>query len=315
VNAAPKPPVRPTCPPRTYSKVALIHGALLLLLVLFSLFSFRKPADKYIEMVELGTSNPGKGEYDGEEVQGGGGSRDALPPAPEPPPPVQPPTPVPTPPVPVVPPVPVTPPQPVPPPKPQQAVEPPKPAPPKPAPPKPAPVTPPKPAQPDKPKAAEPRKVSLKEVTRTTGGNGASASQAPAKAAGKGPGTSEGDIKKGLKEGLKAAGVPDGTGSGRYGDPNGSPDASSYLTLLRYEVRRAWRKPALTDPSLTGQVRVRILRDGTLVFKGIEQSSGNAVFDDSVRDAVRACGRLSKPLPPGLGNPDYEVVVQFELKD
>jgi outer membrane biosynthesis protein TonB len=314
--AVKQPVVRATCPPRTFSIVAAIHAGIFVLLFLVSfLLSFRNPPQKVIEMVNLGTDNPGKGEYDGEPTQGGGGTQEQLPPAPESPP--KPPTPI----------------------KPvqqkvQEAVpEPPKPVPPPPKPPvqtpvqqapvKPQPVAPPvKPKPPATVKATESKapdtkKFSLKEVTRPSNatGGGTSTSAQAAKQAGKGPGASAGDIKNGLKESVKAAGVSDGTGHGAYGDPNGSPDANKYLSLLKYELTRAWRRPTLGDSNLSAYVRVQILRDGTLVFKGIDTGSGDTVFDGSVADAVRACGKLSKPLPDGMGDPNYEVSVQFKLQD
>jgi len=37
-------------------------------------------------------------------------------------------------------------------------------------------------------------------------------------------------------------------------------------------------------------------------------------MDASVEQAVRSTPRLAKPLPTGLGSPDYIVIIQFKLE-
>ncbi|GAB4246776.1 MAG: hypothetical protein OHK005_12710 [Candidatus Methylacidiphilales bacterium] len=109
---------------------------------------------------------------------------------------------------------------------------------------------------------------------------------------------------------LPTVGVTAGTGQGRPG----TVDASSYHALIRSTLERNWVKPTGVPLGREALVRVRIQSDGTVTPLGISRSSGDATLDGSALEAVRRTGRLSRPLPEGLGNPDYEVVVNFKLE-
>jgi TonB family protein len=123
----------------------------------------------------------------------------------------------------------------------------------------------------------------------------------------KGPSAS--DIRGQLSKGLQSVGVVGGTGSGAAG----SPDGSAYNALIKKTLVGNWSKPAASGGSLKTLVKIRVRPDGTVELVGLSGSSGDKAMDQSVLDAVRASGRLAKPLPEGLGSPDYEVVVNFQL--
>jgi protein TonB len=78
-------------------------------------------------------------------------------------------------------------------------------------------------------------------------------------------------------------------------------------------LERNWTKPTLHSPVGEAFIRIRINPDGSLTPLGISRSSGNAILDESALAAVRAARTVGKPLPEGLGSPNYEVVVNFKL--
>lgn len=123
----------------------------------------------------------------------------------------------------------------------------------------------------------------------------------------KGPSAS--DIRGQLSKGLQSVGVVGGTGSGAAG----SPDGSAYNALIKKTLVGNWAKPTASGGNLKTLVKIRVRPDGTVELVGLSGSSGDKAMDQSVLDAVRASGRLAKPLPEGLGSPDYEVVVNFQL--
>ena len=180
---------------------------------------------------------------------------------------------------------------------------------PKPAPtPKPEPAPQPKPNPPPAPK----HQVKVSAVKKTVTTTGA------AKAAPKGPPPpSAADIKSRL-----AASVPGetpgsgGDGAGMEGRPDGiADDFSWYRALIKQTVQAKWKKPPIpSGDKLITEVSIRIAPDGTVTFLNLAKPSGDAAMDASVEAAVRAASRIPRPLPLGLGNPDYTVIIQFKLE-
>lgn len=331
--------VRSTPGPRTLTWVTLFHLILISGFVLIPIWLKKKPEERFIEVVDLGAPDPAIGQPDA--------SREvSAPPGPPTPAPNSPPAPVPAQQAKVAEPLaaPVQPPKAVPtakpepnrevatPSKPKPTTPPPPPSPsppvreakPKPAKPEPVKVATPKPTarptdqteKPSGPKPA-PRQITVNTtlVKRTTGSEGSGTS-----AANTGPTTSHqterggggldpATIQKRLAAALPTVGVTAGTGQGRPG----IVDASSYHALIRSTIERNWSKPTDVAPGREALVRVRIQPDGTVMPLGIFRSSGEASLDTSALEAVRKTSRLPRPLPDGLGNPDYEVVVNFKL--
>jgi TonB family protein len=76
-----------------------------------------------------------------------------------------------------------------------------------------------------------------------------------------------------------------------------------------------WQQPrGLVVTGAKFRVRAEIVldADGGVVSARIVASSGNAEMDQSVRDAVRQVSRVSS-LPPGLADPTYAVILNFDL--
>ncbi|MDX6765347.1 MAG: energy transducer TonB [Candidatus Methylacidiphilales bacterium] len=296
--------------PATFAWVVFFHLLALALLTLLPQLHAPGKSDPFIEMVALGELDPGEGNSL-EQTSSGQGPISPLTPShapaplqpPKPPSPaaaITPPTPAPAPPIPT--PQPTSQAQPVTPPK--NTVPPPSPTPtPTPAKSKPAPV---------------PVKVNLTPVKRGDGatapsGAGTSTPQhTQPGGTGSGQGLSASEIKARLAGKVGNAGIPGGTGSGRPGDPDGDPNAEPYKALIKVVLTKAWEKPSIPE-DLKATLRIRVKPDGTLVFEGLEKSSGNAEMDASVIGTVHRVGKLPQALPPGLGNPDLVVPVIFEL--
>jgi len=274
---------------RTVLIVAGIHVALIAIVGL-PFATCQKPQKiQPVEIVDLGSLRPGPG---------------------SPAPPIQNQTPITQ-----TPPAPPAPqPQPEAQPEPQAAPEPvPEPVVETPPPPKPEPKPEPTPQPKPNPKPAPKHEVKVsavkKKVTKPTG---------ETKSAPKGPPPpSAADIKSRL-----AASVPGeapgsgGDGAGMEGRPDGiADDFSWYRALIKQTVQAKWKKPPIpSGEKIITEVSIRIAPDGTVTFLNLSKPSGDAAMDASVEAAVRAAARIPRPLPPGLGTPDYTVIIQFKLE-
>ena len=150
----------------------------------------------------------------------------------------------------------------------------------------------------------------VKKKVTTASGVAKTTSPAP-------PGPSAADIKSRL-----SAAVPgEAPGAGGYGaGPEGRPDGiaddfSWYRALIKQTVQAKWKKPPIpSGEKIITEVSIRIAPDGTVTFLNLSKPSGDAAMDASVEAAVRAAARIPRPLPPGLGSPDYTVIIQFKLE-
>ena len=175
--------------------------------------------------------------------------------------------------------------------------------------PKPTPETKPNP-QP-KPTPKHEVKVSgVKKKVATTSGETKPTPKAPA-------GPSASDIKSRLASKIPAeAPGSGGDGAGMEGRPDGiADDFSWYRALIKQTVQAKWKKPPIpSGEKIITEAAIRIAPDGTVTFLNLSKPSGDAVMDTSVEAAVRAAVRIPRPLPPGLGSPDYTVIIQFKLE-
>lgn len=139
-------------------------------------------------------------------------------------------------------------------------------------------------------------------------GQGLSASDVENKLRGKfGPGSGAGS-----GPGKGNAGVENGTGQGRLGDPNGVANAPWYDTYIGNQLKQNWVKPTLSGSTIEAWASVRIFPDGSVQFLKLNKSSGVAEMDQSVIAAIESVQKLGTPPPKGLPNP-YDRVVKFEL--
>ena len=187
---------------------------------------------------------------------------------------------------------------------------------PKPAPkPEPTPAPKPEPAPEPKPNPKPPAKHEVKVSTvkkKVTAPSGESkpTSKAP-------PGPSAADIKSRLSAAVPGeAPGSGGDGAGMEGRPDGiADDFSWYRALIKQTVQAKWKKPPIpSGEKIITEVAIRIAPDGTVSFLNLSKPSSDAAMDASVEAAVRAAAKIPRPLPDGLGSPDYTVIIQFKLE-
>jgi TonB family protein len=125
------------------------------------------------------------------------------------------------------------------------------------------------------------------------------------------------DIKNRLTSKLPAGqGGGEGDGAGNAGRPDGiADDFSWYRALIKQSIQSAWKKPPIpAGDKIFTEVEIKIAANGAVTFQKISRPSGDSAMDTSVEQAVRSTPRLPKPLPAGLGSPDYTVIIQFKLE-
>ena len=130
-------------------------------------------------------------------------------------------------------------------------------------------------------------------------------------------GPSASDIKSRLASKIPVeAGGGGGDGAGNAGRPDGvADDFSWYRALIKQSIQSAWKKPPIpAGEKIYTEVEIKISESGAVTFLRISRPSGDSAMDTSVEQAVRSTPRLAKPLPAGLGSPDYTVIIQFKLE-
>ena len=155
------------------------------------------------------------------------------------------------------------------------------------------------------------KKVSVSTSTASTESKASSTqSREPA-------GPSASDIKSRLASKIPGeAGGGGGDGAGNAGRPDGiADDFSWYRALIKQCIQSSWKKPPIpAGEKIYTEVEIKISESGSVTFLRISQPSGDPAMDSSVEQAVRSTPRLPKPLPAGLGSPDYTVIIQFKLE-
>jgi len=130
-------------------------------------------------------------------------------------------------------------------------------------------------------------------------------------------GPSASDIKNRLASKIPGeTGGGGGDGVGNAGRPDGiADDFSWYRALIKQCIQSSWKKPPIpAGEKIYTEVEIKISESGAVTFLRISRPSGDPAMDSSVEQAVRSTPRLPKPLPAGLGSPDYTVIIQFKLE-
>jgi protein TonB len=92
-------------------------------------------------------------------------------------------------------------------------------------------------------------------------------------------------------------------------------EIAAYRALIKRLLYASWTRPGGLDSRLEATVDVRVQPDGSLHLVGLRESSGQDVFDQSALAAVRSVRKIPKPLPAGMGDPDYLVPIIFASQD
>jgi TonB family protein len=114
----------------------------------------------------------------------------------------------------------------------------------------------------------------------------------------------------------EAASASPGNGGGKHGNGRGSGAGdsalSAYVGILTNRFQAAWNQPTgemAMGKTLEVTVKLKVEADGTVTEFTIINGSGNAVVDESVREAGK---RIAK-LPPPPNNAAFSAPVRFEL--
>ena len=104
-----------------------------------------------------------------------------------------------------------------------------------------------------------------------------------------------------------------GTGPGdTAGSGSGDSALAGYVGILTNRFQAAWNQPTsemALGKMLNVTVRLKVEPDGTVTEFDIIEGSGNAVVDDSVREA----GKKITKLPPPPNGQAFSAPVRFEL--
>ena len=278
-------------PRRTLLIVVGIHFALLLVLGLPMARCHKTPPIKPVEIVDLGSLRPGPGLPSPTSTAPAASSQTKESPVTTPPVPEPAEEPAPT------PPVPERQPEPEPEPKPVPVPET-----------KPVPTPQPEPPKKHQVKVSSAKKKVTVAPTETK--------TSPAKS-NEPPGPSASDIKNRLASKIPGeTGGGGGDGAGNAGRPDGvADDFSWYRALIKQCIQSSWKKPPIpAGEKIYTEVEIKISEGGAVTFLRISRPSGDPAMDASVEQAVRSTPGLPKPLPTGLGSPDYTVIIQFKLE-
>lgn len=169
-----------------------------------------------------------------------------------------------------------------------------------------------------------------KSATTTTANTKAKTTTGTAK------GSSADDIKNRFAKALTAAedGTPygdgkkagGGSGKGRIGSPNGSPDGVvggvgqgspnwRYFEHVHDVMYEAWGDTgAALDKKLMATVELRVAKDGTITDVSLRIPSGSKAMDDSVLSAARKVQRLDPPPDSLVRGEAAKITVDFQVE-
>ncbi len=103
-----------------------------------------------------------------------------------------------------------------------------------------------------------------------------------------------------------ASGTGSGSGGGMY-----SPFAGYYDSVEK-AVKENWQQPSGVPIGTTAIATIRVERSGMVSMKSITRRSGNALFDQSVQNALNATTQLP---PPPADLPSNTIEIEFVLSD
>jgi colicin import membrane protein len=89
-------------------------------------------------------------------------------------------------------------------------------------------------------------------------------------------------------------------------------EADKHKAVIRQKVSRNWNRPAGSRPGLECTVRVRLVPGGEVLEAAVVRSSGDALFDRSVENAVYKASPLPLPQNPELF--EYFRVIEFVFR-
>jgi outer membrane biosynthesis protein TonB len=168
--------------------------------------------------------------------------------------------------------------------------------------------TPPeKPKEPEKPKVEppklEPPKIEIPKVETAKVESPKATGPAPPPAMGGGP----------APVAPAAAELPSFEFGGGKTVQTSSDPVLLYKAALEFALRSKWRRPAgSADDNYVAEVEVAVDHDGQISDPAWKKGSGDARWDDSVRQAISATRNLDRPPPPNFPS---RVLVRFDVEE
>ncbi len=121
-------------------------------------------------------------------------------------------------------------------------------------------------------------------------------------------------LQSALNSSVKTSGSGTSTGNGLGSGGGMYSPFGWYYDLVEKQMLspEVWQPPAGAPIGLVAVATVRVERDGTVSSKSITRPTGNALFDQSVQNALNVTTRL--PTPP-VDLPDRNIEIFFVLAD
>lgn len=86
-----------------------------------------------------------------------------------------------------------------------------------------------------------------------------------------------------------------------------------YKGALQYAFQSKWSRPDnMDDQKFVDEIQVSVSRDGQISDPQWEKSSGNSVWDESVRKAIEAVTTMDRPPPTNFPS---TIVIRFDVQD
>jgi hypothetical protein len=86
-----------------------------------------------------------------------------------------------------------------------------------------------------------------------------------------------------------------------------------YRGALQYAFQSKWNRPDnMDDDKYVDEIRVSVSKDGEISNLQWEKSSGNTVWDDSVRKAIESVTSMDRPPPTNFPS---SVVIRFDVTE
>lgn len=87
---------------------------------------------------------------------------------------------------------------------------------------------------------------------------------------------------------------------------------SAYIPVIRQKISRNWHRPDNVSGRVSANVRVKLTKEGEVVSAKIVKSSGDDVFDESVRAAAMNASPLPIPREASLNKEFRSITLRFE---
>lgn len=119
-------------------------------------------------------------------------------------------------------------------------------------------------------------------------------------------------LKSALNSSTTGSGSASGTSSGSGSGGGMYSPFSGYYDSVKQQMYGVWQQPSGAPIGLTAIASIRVERSGMVSMKSITRRSGNALFDQSVQNALNATAQLP---PPPADLPSNTIEIEFVLSD